>query len=130
MLTGENQFSARGGEQFPMSKFLNPVIQVSRAWLPAVILVAGVCGCANNPGDTRDLKKYSGPEHVRSVDETRNTNRLETSMVPVKKIHNIGYVSLSEVARAANYHGVWLRDGSYGIGEHDPDSGNSVRVRA
>jgi cell wall-associated NlpC family hydrolase len=117
-----------------MRKFLNPVIQVSRAWLPAVILVAVVCGCANNPGDTRNLKKYSGPEHVHSVDETSSSNHSVTSVVPVKKIHDTGYVSLSDVAQAANYHGVWLHDGSYAIGEHDPiwifRTGESVGTKA
>ncbi|QYR19270.1 C40 family peptidase [Paenibacillus sp. sptzw28] len=103
-----------------MRKFLKPVQQGTRAWLPAVILVVGISACVNNPGVTRDLKKHSRPEHVRSVDETRDPNRSQTSLVPVRTIHNTGYVSLSDVARTANYHGVWLRDGSYGIGEHDP----------
>ncbi|MBB6672350.1 C40 family peptidase [Cohnella nanjingensis] len=109
--------------------------------LVAALVAASLAGCAFNPSP-KDLRKYSGPDKVRSLAETRANERTATSVVPVKTIHHSNYVSLSDVARAADLHGAWLSDGSYGIGDHDPvwkfrkgdsavtKSGKTIRMQA
>lgn len=101
-------------------------------WLAAAVLAVSIGGCAStNP---KDLHKYSGPDRVRSLADTKASDAAETSVVPVKTIHHSAYVSLSDVARAADLHGAWLRDGSYGIGDHDPvwkfRTGDSAAVKS
>ena len=53
-----------------MRKFLNSVIQVSPVMVARYhYLLRGMAAAGNDPGDTRELNKYSALEHLRSVDE-------------------------------------------------------------
>lgn len=77
-------------------------------------------GCTDNPGDTADLSQRYAPVRVKSAEQTKAGERGESSVIKLHSIHRTGYVSLSDVAKAAGYNGKWLADGSYGLGDHDP----------
>ncbi|TVX97348.1 C40 family peptidase [Cohnella terricola] len=83
----------------------------------ALLLAAG---CVRNPGDTMNLKRHSGPVKVQSEQGAPKTLEEGRHQVPVRQIQHTGYVSLGAIAQAMGYTGAWLRDGSYGIGDHDP----------
>lgn len=86
----------------------------------AILISASLSGCTSNPGDTQgDLKKYSGPVKVKTLEQTRTEERSAQSVVPVKRIHNTGYVALGDVARAIGFRSQWLRDGQFGVGDTD-----------
>lgn len=77
-------------------------------------------GCTDNPGDTADLSQRYAPVRVKSAEQTKTDEMSESSVIKLRSIHRTGYVSLSDVAKAAGYTGKWLADGSYGLGDHDP----------
>lgn len=77
-------------------------------------------GCTDNPGDTKDLKQHSGPVKVQSNGGAPEDLTEGRHIVPIKTIQNAPYVSLDDFAKATGYHGAWLRDGSYGVGDNDP----------
>jgi cell wall-associated NlpC family hydrolase len=86
----------------------------------ALLISAALTGCVNNPGDTQgDLRKYSGPVKVKSLDTTRSEEKRAASVVPVVPIHHTGYVALNDIARAIGFRGQWLSGGRYGIGDRD-----------
>ncbi len=84
----------------------------------ALILVL-LSGCVSNPGDTRDLKQHSGPVKVKSDGQSPEDLTEGRHIVPIRKLQNAGYVSLGDITQATGYHGAWLRDGSYGVGDND-----------
>jgi len=88
------------------------------AGMAAMLLVSA--GCANNPGDTANLNQRYAPVKVKTAEQTKASNVAQRSVISVRGIHNTGYVALSDLASAAGYTGKWLKDGSYGIGDHDP----------
>jgi cell wall-associated NlpC family hydrolase len=76
-------------------------------------------GCITNPGDTQDLKQHSGPVKVQSNGQSPADLTEGRHIVPVRMLQNTAYVSLDDVTKATGYHGAWLRDGTYGVGDHD-----------
>ncbi|CAM3742728.1 C40 family peptidase [Cohnella lubricantis] len=86
----------------------------------ALVLSAALSGCLSNPGDTQgELKNYSGPVKVKTLEQTRAEERSAQSVVPITQIHNQGYVPIDAVAKAIGFHGEWLKDGKYGVGDRD-----------
>lgn len=80
-------------------------------------------GCANgnNAGDNKDLRQYSGPVKVQSNDQSAADLTEGRHIVPIKTLQNGPYVSLEDFTKATGYNGAWLRDGSYGVGDNDPE---------
>lgn len=76
-------------------------------------------GCITNPGDTQNLKQRSGPVHLQSNGQSPADLTNGRHIVPVRMLQNTAYVSLDDVTKATGYHGAWLRDGTYGVGDHD-----------
>lgn len=86
----------------------------------ALLLSAALSGCVHNPGDTQgDLKQYSGPVKIKSLEQTRLEESSAPSVVPITQIHHVGYVALGDVARAIGFHGQWLQGDRFGIGDRD-----------
>jgi cell wall-associated NlpC family hydrolase len=76
-------------------------------------------GCITNPGDTLNLKQHSGPVKVQSNGQSPADLSEGRHIVPVRMLQNTAYVSLDDVTKATGYHGAWLRNGTYGVGDHD-----------
>lgn len=87
----------------------------------ALLISAAISGCASNTGDTQgNLKKFSGPVKVKTLDQTRIEEQSAPSIVPITQIHNTSYVPLDAVAQAIGFHGEWLDNGKFGVGDSDP----------
>lgn len=78
-----------------------------------------LAGCVHNPGDTMNLKQHSGPVKVQSNGQSPADLTEGRHIVPIQNMQNTGYVSLDDLAQATGYHGAWLRDGTYGVGDYD-----------
>jgi cell wall-associated NlpC family hydrolase len=92
----------------------------TRKLLTIALGLALLSGCMSNPGDTRDLKSYSGPVKVKSNGQSPADITEGRHIVPIKTIQNAPYISLDDFTKATGYHGAWLRNGSYGVGDNDP----------
>jgi len=102
--------------------------------LTGFALLAALAGCIANPGDTRgDLKKYSTPVKIRSLEQTKKPS-VENPVVPVAAIGRTGYAALEDIARVSGYRGVWLNGRTFGMGDHDAawrfDVGSSKAFKA
>ncbi|BBI32386.1 C40 family peptidase [Cohnella abietis] len=89
-----------------------------------LLLVAGgillLTGCVHNPGDTTiDLKRSTGPVKVQSNGASPSDLTEGRHIVPIRQLQHTGYISLEDLTKATGYRGAWLRDGSYGVGDHD-----------
>ncbi|QJD87852.1 C40 family peptidase [Cohnella herbarum] len=83
------------------------------------IALSVLSGCVRNPGDTMNLKQHSGPVKVRSYGESAADLTEGRHIVTIRQLQNTGYVSLQDVTQATGYHGAWLKDGTYGVGDYD-----------
>lgn len=114
---GDNNLQIHDGGEGNLSR--NPLRFIPSAALIAAA-VALVSGCVSNPGDTQNLKQRGSMNRVvvKSKEESQ-ANRLN-GQIPIRTIHNTGYVALSDVAAAGGYRGGWLNDGrTFGMGETD-----------
>ncbi|WP_239615134.1 C40 family peptidase [Cohnella mopanensis] len=84
----------------------------------AIVLFA-LAGCVHNPGDTMELKRHSRPVKVQSNGQSPADLTEGRHIVPIHKLQNSAYVSLDDITKATGYHGAWLKDGTYGMGEYD-----------
>ncbi|RUS43577.1 C40 family peptidase [Cohnella sp. AR92] len=83
-------------------------------------LAIALSGCAaNNNESGGNVRKYSAPVRIKTLEQTKAEENGSPSVVPVKVIQNSEYVALGDVARAMGFHAMWLRDGHYGIGDND-----------
>lgn len=92
--------------------------------LTIVLIITMLCACMrNNPGDTKDLTKYNaGPVKVQSEDNQAPAELTEgRHIVPIRTINNTSYASLTDFTEATGYHGEWVENGSFGIGDNDPE---------
>ncbi|MCD9022807.1 C40 family peptidase [Cohnella silvisoli] len=87
--------------------------------LPLAIVLVLLSGCVRNPGDTMNLKQHSGPVKVRTGGKSPAELTEGRHIVPIRTLQNTAYVSLADLTQATGYHGAWLRDGSYGVGDND-----------
>ncbi|XID93549.1 C40 family peptidase [Paenibacillaceae bacterium WGS1546] len=84
-------------------------------------LLSLLAGCVRNPGDAMQPKTHSGPVKVKSEQRLIDADGNEGKrIVPIRRLQGTDYVSLPAIARAAGFSGQWLRNGAYGVGDHDP----------
>lgn len=104
--------------------------------LSIVLVIAMLSACLNNTsGDTKDLNKYNaGPVKVQSDNQSATELTEGRHTVPVRTINNTSYASLKDLSEATGYHGEWLEDGTFAIGDNDPElsfrSGDSTATVA
>ncbi len=106
------------------------------------IVLILLAGCVKNPGDTMNLKQHSGRVKVQSEGKSPAELTEGRHIVSIHTLQNTAYVSLADLTQATGYHGAWLRDGSYGVGDYDAAwifktgqstvdvAGNNVRMPA
>ncbi|MBO9599594.1 MAG: C40 family peptidase [Cohnella sp.] len=82
---------------------------------------AGNTGNTNNAGGTSTTRSYSSPLKIRSNEESPALLTDGGSSVPIKTIQNTPYVALEDLAKVVGLRGKWLPDGSFGIGDTDPE---------
>lgn len=87
--------------------------------IPIAVGFILLSGCIANPGDTQNLKQHSGPVKVQSDGQSPTDLTEGRHIVPIKRIQNTAYVSLGDLTKATGFHGAWLRNGSYGVGDND-----------
>ncbi|WP_372662057.1 C40 family peptidase [Cohnella sp.] len=90
--------------------------------LPTALVLALLSGCmSNSPGDTKDLSKYNaGPVKVQSDSQSTTDLTEGRHIVPIRTINNAPYASLGDLTEATGYHGAWLDNGKFGVGDNDP----------
>lgn len=74
-----------------------------------------------NTGGTSNARSYSGPVKIKTNEESPALITNGNGSVPVRTIHNTAYVALDDVMNAAGFRGKWLSDGSFGVGDTDPE---------
>jgi cell wall-associated NlpC family hydrolase len=87
--------------------------------IPIALFITLLSGCITNPGDTQDLKQHSGPVKVLSDSELPSDLKEKRHIIPIRTLQNTAFVSLDDVMKATGFHGAWLRDGKYGVGDYD-----------
>lgn len=87
--------------------------------LGAAACLSFLTGCTHNPGDTRELKRYSAPVRIKTTDQSAANTAEARHVVPLRTIANSSYVALDDIASATGYSGAWIRSGGYGIGDTD-----------
>lgn len=106
-----------------MKRVRNGVVSIAlrKGWTLA--LAAGLlAGCVTNPGDTQNLRQHGGtnPVIIKSKAASDANRAANIRTVRIRSVYHTDYVSLSEAALAAGYHGAWMNDGkTYGIGDND-----------
>lgn len=92
-----------------------------RKALAIALGAALLSGCAGNgAGDTKNMKEESAPMRIQANGQSPADLTEGRHLVPIKTLQNGPYVSLDDFALATGYHGAWLRNGSYGVGDNDP----------
>ena len=82
---------------------------------------AGGTSTTGNTGGTSNTKSYSGPVRIKANEESPALIADGSSSVPVRTIQNTAYVALDDLMHVAGYRGKWLSDGSFGVGDTDPE---------
>jgi cell wall-associated NlpC family hydrolase len=87
--------------------------------LSTALIIVMLSGCMNNVGGTKDLKQQSGPVKMQLEGQSPDELTEGRHIVPIQTIQNTAYVSLDDLTKATGYHGAWLRNGKYGVGDYD-----------
>ncbi|WP_256756680.1 C40 family peptidase [Cohnella sp. WQ 127256] len=88
-------------------------------FISLMLVLMLLTGCGNQTGNTMKSRQYTSPVKVQSNGKSAADLTEGRHIVSIHQLQNTAYVSLDDLTQATGYHGAWLHDGTYGVGDYD-----------